>query len=94
MKKSFLSALALFISCIGLCAAGQDGLVFKGRVTDLQGNPVAYATVAITDASGSVISGATSGEDGSWQIISPKGFAVSDSLVFLCSFIEIGRAHV
>lgn len=87
MKKSFLSALALFISCIGLCAAGQDGLVFKGRVTDLQGNPVAYATVAITDASGSVISGATSGEDGSWQIISPKGFAVSDSLVFLCSFI-------
>lgn len=86
MKKIAASLAALLISAAGMYAARQDTFVLKGTVRDAQGNPVQYATVAVTDSAGIVIAGATSAEDGTFEI-SARGTAPEESWDLICSFV-------
>ncbi|MDE5732039.1 MAG: carboxypeptidase-like regulatory domain-containing protein, partial [Bacteroidales bacterium] len=85
MNKTIISSLLLLLAFLPAFASGPYS--FRGRVVDTGGRPIQYATVAITDSSGTVLSGATSAEDGTFEIAPSKAVALDESLSFMCSFI-------
>ena len=65
MKK--LLAMALFLSAALTASAKGD---WKGKVIDENGEPVAYATVAVlSQADSTLVCGTTAGEDGTFNIV-------------------------
>lgn len=85
MNKTIISSLLLLL--VFQSASASEPHSFRGRVVDTGGRPIQYATVAITDSSGTVLSGATSAEDGTFQIGPSKSLAFDEGLSFICSFI-------
>ncbi|MGN0196129.1 MAG: outer membrane beta-barrel protein [Candidatus Cryptobacteroides sp.] len=68
MKK--LLAMALFLSAALTASANGD---WKGKVIDENGEPVAYATVAVlSQADSTLVCGTTAGEDGTFNIVTKE----------------------
>ena len=74
-----LISICLLISA-GLTSYAQE--VLKGRVTDMNGEPVAYANVALlSKADSTVISGTVTDESGTYSLQTMR----TESLWCLCS---------
>ncbi len=62
-KRGVLMLVAMVMSAV---AMGQNGI--SGRVQDAQGEAISYATVSVLRSDSSLVTGAISGEDGSFAV--------------------------
>ena len=77
-----LSALFALAIIPGAFAGRQDATLLRGSVVDAAGEPVGFATAYLSRADGSVVIGATAGEDGRFSLAAAPGeYTLTVSLV-------------
>ena len=77
-----LTALFAFAIIPGAFAGRQDATLLRGSVVDAAGEPVGFATAYLSRADGSVVIGATAGEDGRFSLAAAPGeYTLTVSLV-------------
>ncbi len=77
-----LTALFAFAIIPGAFAGRQDATLLRGSVVDAAGEPVGFATAYLSRADGSVVIGATTGEDGRFSLAAAPGeYTLTVSLV-------------
>ena len=77
-----LTALFAFAIIPGAFAGRQDATLLRSSVVDAAGEPVGFATAYLSRADGSVVIGATTGEDGRFSLAAAPGeYTLTVSLV-------------
>lgn len=88
--KRFLAILAgCLLFCASMSAARQNNVTLRGTVEEVSGTPAAFATAFLSKDDGTVVSGVSVKEDGTFELSAPAGdYILTVSLV---GFKEVTR---